>query len=138
MAVVLETHEAYLAHDTGYGHPERPARLQAVLSGIGAAGVAEAVIQVSPRAATREELERVHPAAYLDAIERFCASGGGSIDADTVAYLSLEGLLSAVGNERSSYCSSCYTGRYPVAIPQDQATYLQLALKLDKTEPVAK
>ena len=60
------------------------------------------------------------------------------LDADTVAYLSLEGLLSAVGNERSSYCSSCYTGRYPVAIPQDQATYLQLALKLDKTEPVAK
>src|SRR4051812_11692325 len=85
VAVLLETHEAYLAHDTGYGHPERPARLQAVLSGIGASGVAEAVIQVSPRAARREELERVHPAAYLDAIEQFCASGGGSIDADTMA-----------------------------------------------------
>src|SRR6266850_6266559 len=64
------------------------------------------------------------------------------VEADSLAYLSLEGLLSAVGNERSSYCSSCYTGRYPVAIPQDQATYLQLALKLDKEpgagrEPVA-
>ena len=32
------------------------------------------------------------------------------------------------------YCSSCYTGHYPVSFPRDEATYLQLALKLDKTE----
>jgi amidophosphoribosyltransferase len=55
------------------------------------------------------------------------------LDADSVAYLSLEGLLSAVGSERTSYCSSCYTGRYPVEFPRDEASYLQLALKLDKT-----
>jgi amidophosphoribosyltransferase len=60
------------------------------------------------------------------------------LEADTVAYLSLEGLLSAVGSERNSYCSSCYTGRYPVEIPRDEESYLQLALKLDKTEPIAK
>src|SRR5881409_229014 len=36
------------------------------------------------------------------------------LEADSVAYLSLEGLLQAVGSERTSYCSSCYTGRYPV------------------------
>src|SRR5205809_57949 len=54
------------------------------------------------------------------------------LEADSVAYLSLEGLLSTVGNERDSYCSSCYTGRYPVPIPRDEARYLQLALKLDK------
>jgi amidophosphoribosyltransferase len=58
------------------------------------------------------------------------------LEADSVAYLSLEGLLTAVGNERSSYCSSCYTGIYPVAIPGNEKSYLQLALKLDKTEPV--
>ena len=55
------------------------------------------------------------------------------LDADSVAYLSLEGLLSAVGHERSSYCSSCYTGRYPVEFPRDEKSYLQLALKLDTT-----
>src|SRR3989449_1200370 len=60
------------------------------------------------------------------------------LDADTPAYLRLEGLLSAVGNERGSYCSSCYTGRYPVEFPRDEVSYLQLALKLDKTVPVAK
>jgi amidophosphoribosyltransferase len=53
------------------------------------------------------------------------------IGADSVGYLSLEGLLSAVGRRRSSYCTSCYTGQYPVAFPRNEAAYLQLALKLD-------
>jgi amidophosphoribosyltransferase len=61
------------------------------------------------------------------------------LEADSVAYLSLEGMLSAVKSEKNSYCTSCYTGVYPVAFPQDEATYLQLALKLDtKGEPVTK
>jgi len=54
------------------------------------------------------------------------------LEADSVAYMSLEGLLSTVGSDRGSYCSSCYTGHYPVEFPRDEATYLQLALKLDK------
>src|SRR5207245_1983835 len=32
------------------------------------------------------------------------------LEADSVAYLSLEGLMSAVGTERDGYCRSCYTG----------------------------
>jgi amidophosphoribosyltransferase len=52
--------------------------------------------------------------------------------ADSVAYLSLEGLMSAVGNHNTAYCSSCYTGQYPVPVPRDERLYLQLALKLDK------
>jgi amidophosphoribosyltransferase len=61
------------------------------------------------------------------------------LEADSIGYLSLEGLLSAVGSERRSYCTSCYTGVYPVPFPRDEASYLQLALKLDttKNEPVA-
>jgi amidophosphoribosyltransferase len=54
------------------------------------------------------------------------------IGADSLAYLSLDGLLGAVGEDRGSYCTSCYTGEYPVAIPNNQAAYLQLALKLNK------
>ena len=53
------------------------------------------------------------------------------LEADSVAYLSLEGLLSAVTPDGGRYCTSCYTGRYPVAFPRDQAAYLQLTLKLD-------
>jgi amidophosphoribosyltransferase len=51
------------------------------------------------------------------------------IQADSLAYLSLEGLLKSVAPESGSYCTSCYTGNYPVAIPQDERAYLQLALK---------
>jgi amidophosphoribosyltransferase len=60
------------------------------------------------------------------------------LEADSVAYLSLEGLLSAVGTERQSYCTSCYTGNYPVPVPRDEATYLQLPLRLDKNEAVTR
>ena len=59
------------------------------------------------------------------------------LDVDSIAYLSLDGLLKAVGEGRRSYCTSCYTGVYPVAFPQNEANYLQLALKLDKTEVAA-
>jgi acetoin utilization deacetylase AcuC-like enzyme len=43
------------------------------------------VVQAAPRAATRSELELVHPASFLDALERFCRSGGGHLDPDTHA-----------------------------------------------------
>jgi amidophosphoribosyltransferase len=51
------------------------------------------------------------------------------IEADSLAYLSLEGLRTAVGGDRDAYCTSCYTGVYPVAFPRDEQQYLQLALK---------
>jgi amidophosphoribosyltransferase len=54
------------------------------------------------------------------------------LGADSVTYLSLEGLLEAVGKRRQQYCTSCYTGRYPVAFPRDEHAYLQLTLKLDR------
>jgi len=59
------------------------------------------------------------------------------LDADSVGYLSLEGLMSAVGPQRRSYCSSCYTGVYPVPFPRDEASYLQLALKLVDKDTVS-
>jgi len=39
------------------------------------------------------------------------------IRADSLAYLSLEGLKKACGDgEKTSYCSACYTGTYPTSI----------------------
>jgi amidophosphoribosyltransferase len=58
------------------------------------------------------------------------------LNADSVAYLSLDGLTGAVEGGRSRYCTSCYTGVYPVAFPRNEEAYLQLALKLNP-EPVA-
>jgi acetoin utilization deacetylase AcuC-like enzyme len=81
--VLFATHEAYLDHLPGPGHPERPARLAAVLEGARDAAVADALIRIEPRMATRTELERVHPASYIDRISKICEDGGGRIDADT-------------------------------------------------------
>ncbi len=53
------------------------------------------------------------------------------IEADSLRYLSLEGLLEAVGQHRDRYCTSCYTGVYPVPFPREEAHYLQLPLRLD-------
>lgn len=85
MPVLFSTSPRYLDHATGPGHPERPARLDAVVAGVKAAGIGEALVPVSPRPATREELTRVHSEQFVSALERLCAGGGGRIDADTVA-----------------------------------------------------
>jgi acetoin utilization deacetylase AcuC-like enzyme len=85
MTVLLETHPAYLRHDAGPRHPERPARLEAVLAGIAAADLGEAVEWVSPAPAGLEAVERVHPGGYAAALDRFCAAGGGKLDPDTHA-----------------------------------------------------
>ena len=57
------------------------------------------------------------------------------LEADSLAYLSLDGLTSSVSGGKSRYCTSCYTGHYPVSFPRDEAAYQQLALKLNG-EPV--
>ena len=52
------------------------------------------------------------------------------VEADSLAYLSLDGLRDAVGTTQGSYCTSCYTGVYPVAVPRNERAYQQLALKV--------
>ena len=52
------------------------------------------------------------------------------LSADSVAYLDIEAMLGSVGSRRQDYCTSCFTGKYPVEFPRDEDTYLQLALKL--------
>jgi amidophosphoribosyltransferase len=53
------------------------------------------------------------------------------IEADSLRYLSYEGLLESVNSDRDRYCTSCYTGSYPVPFPREEAAYLQLPLALD-------
>ena len=76
-------HPSSLAHDTG-GHPENAGRLRAIEAALEGAGW-PGLERVEAPAATREQLERVHSAEHIDAIEELSANGGGMIDADTVA-----------------------------------------------------
>jgi acetoin utilization deacetylase AcuC-like enzyme len=85
--------DVFRCHDPG-PHPERPARYDAVSEAVGAAG---AEVVEAPSAPV-EALERVHDAAYLAAMERFCAAGGGRLDADTIVNdCSFEAALRASG-----------------------------------------
>ncbi len=66
MDVAVYTHPDMLAHSAGEGHPERPARLQAVLGAL-EDGAARIEVREAPQVA-REDLLRVHPQTYIDAI----------------------------------------------------------------------
>ncbi len=80
MAMTCYMHEHVRAARSGYGHPERPQRYAAVRRAVAAVGAP--IVEAEP--ASREALERVHTPTYLDLVERFCAEGGGALDADTV------------------------------------------------------
>ena len=66
------------------GHPERPERIAALEAELGAHGWFGWERAQAP-AATREQLERVHPPEHVDFVEALSARGGGAIDMDTSA-----------------------------------------------------
>ncbi|HZT68574.1 MAG TPA: amidophosphoribosyltransferase [Terriglobia bacterium] len=44
------------------------------------------------------------------------------VGADTLGYLSLDGLQEAVGNDKESYCLACYTANYPTTVQEPLIT----------------
>jgi acetoin utilization deacetylase AcuC-like enzyme len=82
VGVCLEA--VFAEHDPGAGHPERPERLEAVRHGLREAGLADALVPLDARPASREELLRVHDASHLD---RLAAAAGRHLrlDPDTAA-----------------------------------------------------
>jgi acetoin utilization deacetylase AcuC-like enzyme len=71
----------FSSHSPPPGHPERMER-GGVLEAVAKAFAASGGSVVEPREATREELERVHVAAYLDSIEAL-AGRAAMLDEDT-------------------------------------------------------
>lgn len=97
MSLLVATHDVFVEHLTGAGHPERPARLGAVLDGLATLD-ADAIKWISAPVASDEDLQRVHPAHLISDLEDLCASGGGSIDPDTrVSAKSAEAARRAAG-----------------------------------------
>jgi acetoin utilization deacetylase AcuC-like enzyme len=84
MRVGLHDDAVFGEHDAGAGHPERPERLDAVRRGLREGGLEEGLVRLAPRAATREELLRVHTDGHVD---RLAAAAGRSVrfDPDTAA-----------------------------------------------------
>lgn len=84
MTTLLYTHPACLDHDTGFGHPECPARLTAILNVLRRSPFAALEWRDAP-AAAMAHLTRIHPQAH---VERLLAQvprqGHYAIDGDTL------------------------------------------------------
>lgn len=84
MSTAFITHSDCALHDMGAHHPEQPARLSAVEDQLIASGLMEHLQRHDAPRVTREQLERVHDAGYLDAIEEASpARGLVHLDPDT-------------------------------------------------------
>lgn len=78
--------ERFLDHQTGGMHPERPARLTAVVEALRGVTWADRLEWRSPSAVTARTMaaiDRVHTAAYRDLVAEIAEAGGGMVDADT-------------------------------------------------------
>ena len=84
MSIALITHPACLGHDTGPYHPECADRLRAVLAALETQEFTDLLRESAPHATT-EQLCRVHPANYVDAIISIRPPEGEMVqlDADT-------------------------------------------------------
>ncbi len=98
MPTALYTHPACLGHNVPEGHPERPARLKAVLQALEGDDFAPLVRREAPLAGV-DDLALVHPRPYIEAVLTcFPESGFYSFDPDTLASPGTrEAALRAVG-----------------------------------------
>ena len=53
--------------------------------------------------------------ASSHSIEEICRY----LEADSLGYLSLEGMIRAAGGSKDNYCTACFDGNYPVEIPEN-------------------
>lgn len=60
---------AFLAHDTGRGHPEQPARISVIVDTLTKAGLKHADNSIAPRLADDDEILLCHTPAYLELVE---------------------------------------------------------------------
>jgi acetoin utilization deacetylase AcuC-like enzyme len=74
--------DLFVQHRAPSGHPERPARLEAVRDALRAAQLG-AYTHVPIRPATDEELVRVHAPAFLSELEKIVPGQSGWLDPDT-------------------------------------------------------
>jgi len=99
MPAAFITHSDCLKHDMGSHHPEQPARLSAIEDQLIASGVAPHLARYEAPLATDEQLARVHPLEYVQAIRDAAPSRGTvHLDPDTAMNPhSLQAALRAAG-----------------------------------------
>jgi acetoin utilization deacetylase AcuC-like enzyme len=86
MSLILIHSERFVEHTTPPGHPERPERAE-VMDVVAGAWCRRGAEVVAPRAATREQLARVHDGGYID---RIAGTSGRATALDPDTYTSPE------------------------------------------------
>jgi amidophosphoribosyltransferase len=61
----------------------------------------------------------MHTREEMVAHERTPEEVASEIGADSLAYISLEGVYEAVGTPREAHCDACFTGEYPLGGAED-------------------
>ncbi len=83
MATLLVTHPSSLLHDVGSHHPERPDRIRAVERALEAEKFQSLLRETAPKASV-EQITRVHPKDYYEALKEASPSSGlTQLDPDT-------------------------------------------------------
>src|SRR5262245_42255304 len=68
MAIAVISHPACLLHTMGAGHPEQPARLQVIADALNHSDLSKHLHYYEAPFATKEQLEQVHDANYVEFI----------------------------------------------------------------------
>ena len=111
--------DIYLRHDTGPTHPERPARLTAIVERLKAKALLAHLVALKPQPAATEWLTTVHDPDYVARIERSCREKApfvdtrdcpispGTADAAVQAAGGVLGAVDAVmaGTIRNAFCA---------------------------------
>ncbi len=88
----------FLEHDTGFGHPERPERLTAILAALRDHELMDLLKMPGPKPAALSDIELVHPRGYIEGVQRMAESGGGYLDMDTaLSPMTYQAALKAAG-----------------------------------------
>ena len=101
---LLLVHPDYRRHVTPPGHPERPARLEAVEARLRQTPLWESLPHHTPEPVTDEVLATVHTRVHIERVRDLAAAGGGALDPDTavspasdhIARLAAGGAIGAV------------------------------------------
>lgn len=108
-------------HDTGPGHPERPARLSSIFKHFENTGMSEECQVATARSATLEELALAHPIEHVRAVQTFIEEGGQALDADTIvsshslpaAYLAAGAALTGIELLQANTATRIFCGVRP-------------------------
>jgi acetoin utilization deacetylase AcuC-like enzyme len=97
MTTLLVTHPECIEHDPGFGHPEAPARLSAVLAALDAPEFTGLARREAPLG-NDADIVRVHGSSFAPALlSRVPQAGHAALDADTIMSPAGRAALRAVG-----------------------------------------